>query len=52
VKAVFTQVHLGKIVLDMEARSLIQYVTLTENSTGKAVEDLFGVYELTIDTIR
>ena len=46
------QIQHAQCVLDMEARSLVQFVTLSENNSGKMAEDLFGVEYLTTDTIR
>ena len=46
------QVQHAQAVLDMEARSLTQFVTLSENNSGKMAEDLFGVPKLTTETIR
>jgi hypothetical protein len=46
------QVQHAQAVLDMEARSLTQFVTLSENNSGKMAEDLFGVPNLTTETIR
>ena len=46
------QIQHAQFVLDMEARSLVQFVTLSENNSGKMAEDLFGVPNLTTETIR
>ncbi len=50
--AVYGRFFLALRAMDMEARSLTQFVTLSENNSGKMAEDLFGVPNLTTETIR